>query len=77
MFWAMIVVTGIAGAWIGLRFRVAALIAASALVAVIWVVAGFVSGRPALAVVDVVLAVAALQVGYLLGLLLSCRRGAR
>ena len=77
MFWALIIATGVAGVSIGFWFRVAALIAASMLVAAIGVVAGFLRGHPALAIIDIALALATLQIGYLLGLLLSCRRRAR
>ena len=77
MFWALIIATGVAGVSIGFWFRVAALIAASMLVAVIGVAAGFLRGHPALAIIDIALALATLQIGYLLGLLLSCRRRAR
>jgi hypothetical protein len=77
MFWELVVATGAAGASIGLWFRVAALIAASVLVAAIGIAAGFLRGHPAFAVLDTALALASLQIGYLLGLLLSCRCSAR
>ena len=77
MFWALIIATGVAGVSIGLWFRVAALIAASVLVAIIGVAAGFLRGHPGFAILDIALALASLQIGYLLGLLLSCRRRPR
>ena len=77
MFWALIIATGVAGVSIGLWFRVAALIAASVLVAIIGVAAGFLRGHLGFAILDIALALATLQIGYLLGLLLSCRRRPR
>jgi hypothetical protein len=77
MFWELVIAAGAAGVSIGLWFRVAALIAASVLAAVIGIAAAFLRGRPAFAVLDTALALASLQIGYLLGLLLSCRRGVR
>lgn len=76
MFWELIIVAGAAGVSIGLWFRVAALIAASVLVAAIGIAAGFMRGDLVFAVLDIALALATLQIGYLLGLLLSsrCRR---
>jgi hypothetical protein len=74
MFWGLIVATGAAGVSIGLWFRVAALVAASFLVAAIGIAAGFLRGHPVFAALDVAAALATLQVGYLLGLFLSCRR---
>ncbi|HEU4379036.1 MAG TPA: hypothetical protein VFR73_10715 [Hyphomicrobiaceae bacterium] len=71
------VVTGIAGVSIGLRFRVAALIAASILVAIIGVAASLLRGVLAVAAFPVMLALAALHIGYVVGLLASCRRGVR
>jgi hypothetical protein len=73
MFWELIVAAGAAGVSIGLWFRVAALIAVSVLVAAIGMAAGFVRGHPAFAVLEVTVALSTLQVGYLLGLLLTCR----
>ena len=73
MFWALIIATGAAGVSIGLWFRVAALIAASVLVAIIGIAAGFLRGHPGFAILDIALALATLQIGYLLGLMLSCR----
>ncbi len=73
MFWELIIAAGAAGVSIGLWFRVPALIAASVLVAAVGIAAGFMRGHPALAVLDIALALTTLQVGYLLGLLLTCR----
>ena len=77
MFWELIIAAGAAGVSIGLWFRVPALIAASVLVAAVGVVAGFIRGHPAFAMLDTALALATLQIGYLLGLLLTCRGRAR
>ena len=77
MFWELIIATGAVGVPVGLWFRVGALIAASMLVAVIGFTAGFLRGHPAFAVLDTALAIATLQIGYLLGLMLSCRRRRR
>jgi hypothetical protein len=76
MFWELIIAAGAVGVSIGLWFRVPALIAASVLVAAAGIAAGFMRGRPAFAVLDIALALTTLQVGYLLGLLLTsrCRR---
>ena len=73
MFWELVVVAA-AGAFIGLWFRVSALIAASLLVAMIGLAAGFLRGHPAFAALDTSLALTTLQISYLVGLLLSCRR---
>ena len=77
MFWQLIIATGAVGVPIGVWFRVGALIAASMLVAVISLAAGFLRGHPAFAALDTALALATLQIGYLLGLMLSCRRRQR
>jgi hypothetical protein len=73
MFWELIIATGAAGVSIGLWLRVGALIATSMLVAAMGVAAGLAGAHPAPAVLDITLALATLQIGYLLGLMLSCR----
>jgi hypothetical protein len=73
MFWELIIATGAAGVSIGLWLRVGALVAASMLVAAIGLAVGLVRGHLALAALDIMLALATLQIGYLLGLMLACR----
>jgi hypothetical protein len=73
MFWGLIIATGAAGVSIGLWLRVGALIAASMLVAAIGIGTGLARGHVVLAALDVTAALVTLQVGYLLGLMLSCR----
>jgi hypothetical protein len=67
MFWQLIIAAGIAGIAIGFWFRVPALLAASV---VVILATGYMEVR----FTDIALTVAALQVGYLLGVLVSSVR---
>ena len=72
MLWAIIAVTGL-GMLLGVRFRVNALIAASLALAVLSCAVTLNGQQPLLTTLALTYAfVAALQVGYLVGLALAC-----
>jgi hypothetical protein len=77
MTWALMIAASASGMAIGFLFRVAALIAASVLVAAIGLGVGLLTGNIWLAVLETMLALATLQIGYLAGLALTCRRNPR
>jgi len=74
MTWALMIAASAWGMVIGLLFRVSALIAASVLVAAIGLGGGLLSGNILFATLETMLALATLQIGYLAGLALTCRR---
>ena len=74
MTWALMIAASAWGMAIGLPFRVSALIAASVLVAAIGLAVGLLNGNIVFATLQTMLALATLQIGYLAGLALICRR---
>ena len=73
MTWTLIA----AGAWgvaIGLRFRVPVLLAATILVAIVGLGLGLHGGNILRATLNTMLTLATLQIGYLVGLVLTCKR---
>ena len=77
MTWALMIAASAWGMAIGFLFRVSALIAASVWVVAIGLGVGLLSGNILFATLKTMLALATLQIGYLAGLALTCRRNPR
>jgi hypothetical protein len=74
MTWALMIAASAWGVAIGLRFRVPALFLATILVATVGLGVGLLSGNILLATLNTMLTLATLQIGYLVGLVLTCKR---
>jgi hypothetical protein len=74
MAWALMIAAGVWGVAIGLRFRAPALFAVTILVATVGLGLGLLAGNILLATLNTMLTLATLQIGYLVGLVLTCKR---
>ena len=71
MTWALMIAAGALGVGIGLRFRVPVLLVATILVATVVLGLGLLGGHILLAALNMMLTLATLQIGYLVGLVLT------